>query len=190
MAAIIALDPQNRRHRRQAAELLVENFAAWPAMEIARAEVSTLLAKNRVCLVAVDENDRVVGLVGGLPDYDGNVWELHPLVVKKSEQGRGIGRQLVAAIERAAKARGAITMMLGTDDESGATTLSGCDLYDGLWKRVSEIQNLKNHPYSFYENCGYSIIGVVPDANGYGRPDILMAKRLREKKSGGQKGER
>lgn len=94
-------------------------------MEIARAEISTLLAKNRICLIALDENDTVVGLAGGLPDYDGNVWELHPLVVKKSEQGRGIGRRLVEAIERQARARGAVTMMLGTDDETGATSRRG-----------------------------------------------------------------
>lgn len=175
---IRALDPQNRRHRRQAAELLVENFEAWPAMEIARAEVSTLLAKNRVCLVALDRDDTVVGLVGGLPDYAGNVWELHPLVVKKSEQGRGIGRGLVEAIEREARAKGAITMMLGTDDEVGGTSLSGVDLYENLWEQIAHIRNLHDHPYSFYEKCGYTVIGVVPDANGYGRPDILMAKRL------------
>ena len=182
MVTIIALDPQNRRHRRQAAELLVENFAAWPAMEIARAEIGTLLAKNRVCLIAVDEKNNVVGLVGGLPDYDGNVWELHPLVVKKSEQGKGIGKRLVAAMERAAKARGALTMMLGTDDETGATSLSGCDLYENFWEKIRDIRNLKGHPYSFYEKCGYTITGVVPDANGSGRPDILMAKRLGRRK--------
>ena len=178
MATIVTLDPQNRRHRRQAAELLVENFAAWPAMEIARAEVSTLLARNRICLVALNEKNDLVGLVGGLPDYDGNVWELHPLVVKKSEQRKGIGKRLVTAIERAAKARGAVTMMLGTDDEIGATTLSGCDLYEDLWLKVRDIASLKPHPYTFYEKCGYTVIGVVPDANGTGRPDILMAKRL------------
>lgn len=181
MINIKALDSQNRRHRRQAAGLLVENFAAWPAMEIARAEISTLLAKNRICLIALDENDTVVGLAGGLPDYDGNVWELHPLVVKKSEQGRGIGRRLVEAIERQARARGAVTMMLGTDDETGATSLSGTDLYENLWERIAHIRNLHDHPYSFYEKCGYTIVGVVPDANGYGRPDILMAKRLGKK---------
>ncbi len=178
MITILTLDPQSRRHRRQAAELLVENFAAWPAMEIARAEIRTLLAKNRVCLIAVNEKNDVVGLVGGLPDYDGNVWELHPLVVKKSEQGKGIGKRLVAAIERAAKARGAVTMMLGTDDETQATTLSDCDLYENLWEKICHIRNLKGHPYSFYEKCGYVITGVVPDANGTGRPDILMAKRI------------
>ncbi|MCA9940912.1 MAG: AAC(6')-Ia family aminoglycoside 6'-N-acetyltransferase, partial [Anaerolineales bacterium] len=25
---------------------------------------------------------------------------------------------------------------------------------------------------------GYAIVGVVPDANGWGKPDIIMAKRI------------
>jgi aminoglycoside 6'-N-acetyltransferase I len=59
------------------------------------------------------------------------------------------------------------------------TSWSGVDLYGvDLWKAIANIQNYKNHPYSFYENCGYKIVGVVPDANGFGKPDIMMAKRV------------
>jgi aminoglycoside 6'-N-acetyltransferase I len=29
-----------------------------------------------------------------------------------------------------------------------------------------------------YGKVGYYVVGVVPDANGFGKPDILMAKRL------------
>lgn len=34
------------------------------------------------------------------------------------------------------------------------------------------------HPYEFYQTLGFVILGVIPDANGLGKPDILMAKRL------------
>jgi aminoglycoside 6'-N-acetyltransferase I len=34
------------------------------------------------------------------------------------------------------------------------------------------------HPYEFYQKLGYVIVGVIPDANGPGKPDILMAKSL------------
>ncbi len=91
------------------------------------------------------------------PIIDGNVWELHPLVVKKSEQRRGIGRRLVA-IERRPR-KGAVTMMLGfTDDETGATSLSGTDLYEPV-ERIAHIRNLHDHPYSFYENAAIPLSG-------------------------------
>jgi len=35
-------------------------------------------------------------------------------------------------------------------------------------------------PFEFYQKCGFVIVGVVPDANGLGKPDILMAKRVAE----------
>jgi hypothetical protein len=42
----------------------------------------------------------------------------------------------------------------------------------------AKIKNLHRHPFEFYQKAGFSIVGVVPDANGPGKPDILMAKRL------------
>jgi hypothetical protein len=38
----------------------------------------------------------------------------------------------------------------------------------------------RGHPFEFYQKCGFVIVGVVPDANGYSKPDILMAKRVAE----------
>lgn len=177
------LDRQNRRHRRQASELLMENPELWPAMEIARAVIKTLLAPNRVCLCAIDDKDNIVGLVGGLPDYDGFVWELHPLVVKKVQQGHGIGRRLVKALEKEAANRGALTVILGTDDLTGSTSLSNVDLYDNTGGRIANTVCREHHPYEFYTKCGYSIIGVVPDANGVGKPDILMGKGIAKKQN-------
>jgi aminoglycoside 6'-N-acetyltransferase I len=29
-----------------------------------------------------------------------------------------------------------------------------------------------------FGKCGFAVAGVVPDANGRGKPDILMAKRI------------
>ncbi len=31
---------------------------------------------------------------------------------------------------------------------------------------------------ALYQKRGFVIVGVVPDANGLGKPDILMAKRI------------
>jgi aminoglycoside 6'-N-acetyltransferase I len=59
------------------------------------------------------------------------------------------------------------------------TSLSNVDLYEDLWDKIKNIRNLKNHPFEFYQKLGYIISGVVIDANGIGKPDILMSKRVR-----------
>jgi aminoglycoside 6'-N-acetyltransferase I len=100
------------------------------------------------------------------------------MVVRSDRRRNGIGRALVADLESQVRARGGLTVMLGTDDEDAMTTLGGADLYTNLGQQIAAIRNLKNHPYEFYQKCGYTIIGVMPDANGRGKPDIYMAKKI------------
>ena len=164
----------------QAARLLVLAFAhygSWTTMEEARLEVKEMLVPDRLVRAAV-EGDDVLGWVGGIPTYDGNVWELHPLVVRSDRQRQGIGTWLVQDFERQVMERGGLTIQLGTDDVAGQTSLSGTNLYEDTWDKIRTIRNLKGHPYAFYEKLGYTIIGVMPDANGRGKPDIYMAKRI------------
>lgn len=175
--------PTDESAIRQAAELLVIGFAthwphAWPDMAAALAEVREALEPDKICRIALDDDGTVLGWIGGIPNYDGNVWELHPLVVRPNRQRQGIGRALVADLEAQVAARGGLTLWLGTDDEDDMTSLAGVDLYDDLLGRLAAIRNLKGHPFEFYRKCGFVIAGVVPDANGPGKPDILMAKRV------------
>lgn len=168
---------------RQIAALLVESFAtnwpeAWPDMESAVEEVRESFEAERISRVALDEDGTVLGWVGGISQYRGHVWELHPLVVRISRQGQGIGRALVADLEERVKERGGVTIILGSDDVNQQTTLAGINLFPRVWEHVAHIRNLKQHPYEFYQKQGYVITGVVPDANGLGKPDILMAKSV------------
>ena len=110
--------------------------------------------------------------------YDGHVWELHPLAVTAAMRGQGVGRALVNDLEAIAKARGGLTLWLGTDDEDHQTSLAGVDLYPNVLEHVTAIKNLRRHPFEFYQKLGFVIVGVMPDANGLGKPDIFMAKRI------------
>lgn len=180
---IISLSPDDDALIHQAAQLLVDAFQehwpdAWPTLEQGLEEVHEMLETGRICRAAVDEQGKLLGIIGGIPGYDGNVWELHPLAVQPSSQGRGVGRALVEDLEEQLRARGGLTITLGTDDEDGMTSLSSADLYENLWEKIRDIRNLKGHPFEFYQKLGYVITGVVPDANGRGKPDILMAKRI------------
>ena len=180
---IITLSKDNEPIIEQAAQLLVDAFHehwpdAWPTLEEGYKEIGEMLEMGRICRVAVDHKGNLLGIIGGIPGYDGNVWELHPLAVQPSLQGQGIGRALVEDLEAQVRSRGGLTITLGTDDEDGMTTLANTDLYEDLWEKIRGVRNLKGHPFEFYQKMGYVISGVVPDANGPGKPDILMAKRV------------
>jgi aminoglycoside 6'-N-acetyltransferase I len=126
----------------------------------------------------VDETGNALGWIGGIKQYDGNVWELHPLVVGGDTRGKGVGRALVEDLEEQVRQRGGLTIWLGTDDEDDQTSLSGVNLYPNVWEHLTKIRNLRDHPFEFYQKLGFVIVGVMPDANGRGKPDIYMAKRV------------
>ncbi|HEY0071714.1 MAG TPA: GNAT family N-acetyltransferase [Chloroflexia bacterium] len=182
---IIDLTPEDEGVVRQVAALLFEAFRehwpeAWPDMDSALEEVRESFAEGRISRVAVGEGGEVLGWIGGLPEYDGRVWELHPLAVNPAHQRQGIGSTLVADLEEQVRQRGGLAIMLGSDDDDNMTTLSGVDLYPNVWEHIGRIRNLKGHPYEFYQKLGFTITGIVPDANGWGKPDILMAKRVKQ----------
>ena len=139
--------------------------------------MENILAPDRIAMIAVD-NNHLVGLIGAIPQYGTTGWELHPLVVDEKYRNRGIGRSLEAALVQEVKKAGGIVIYLGTDDERFQTSLSQEDLFDDPYTKIKNIKNLNNHPYSFYEKLGFIICGVIPDANGVGKPDIIMAKRI------------
>jgi aminoglycoside 6'-N-acetyltransferase I len=151
---------------------------SWPDMESARVEVAEVFQPGRICRVAVAEDGTVLGWVGGISQYNGRAWELHPLVVHPAYQGQGVGRALVADLEAQVRARGGVTIFLGTDDVDSQTSLSNVDVYPDPLTHLARLQNLNRHPFEFYQKVGFAIVGIIPDANGPGKPDILMAKRV------------
>jgi aminoglycoside 6'-N-acetyltransferase I len=86
--------------REQAATLLVHEFDAprgWPNIELAREEVAYVLRGGFA--FGLTDADVLLGWVGGLPEYAGRVWELHPMVVRREHRRR----EMAASLRRHSK---------------------------------------------------------------------------------------
>jgi len=176
---IINMTQLNENQIIQAAQILTDGIPiGWPTLKDALAEINELLIPENTLLAAV-ENDIVVGWGGILPKYNGNVFEIHPLVVRSDRRRQGIGRAIVTALEDEARRQGGLTIYAGADDErgDGETSLANVDLYDDLPGKIKSFFP-GTHQSGFYIKLGYKIIGVMPDANGIGKPDIYLGKRL------------
>jgi len=167
--------------REQAAAILVAALAhvpsAWRDMDTARAEVSTFVDSEERLAIAAVEDERMLGWIGAIR-HSSHAWELHPLVVDPVHQRRGCGTLLVRALEREARRAGIWTIWLGADDDFGGTSLFGVDLFPDVLGHLQRLVSTGKHPYGFYHRQGYVPVGVLPDVNGPGRHDILMAKRI------------
>ncbi|PCC70792.1 aminoglycoside 6'-N-acetyltransferase I [Nannocystis exedens] len=162
----------------QAAELLHARMPeGWPDVDAAREEVDAALDPARIAR-AVIADDTLLGWAAANERYTDHVWEIHPLVVRVDRERSGVGRTLVRDLEDRVRAMGIHTMFVGSDDELGLTSLAGVDLYPDVIGHLARLQNLRGHPIGFYRRLGYSVIGVMPDANGFGQHDIYLARRL------------
>src|SRR5690606_2494014 len=154
----------------------------WQDMDSARAEVRGLFVPENINRVALGGDGQMIGWVGAMPMYRNRVWELHPLAVTAALRGGGIGRALVEDLERHVAERGRQTLWLGSDDENFETTMGGVDLYPDIPGAIRDFRVLRGeHPGGFYLKLGFRISGVLPDANGPGKPDIFFAKRVGER---------
>jgi aminoglycoside 6'-N-acetyltransferase I len=151
--------------------------AAWLRdLDAAREELADALAPGKTALVLL-EGPAPIAWVAAAPDW-GRIWELHPLIVAVDHQRRGHGLRLVRAIEHIARAAGALTMLVGTSDTVGATSLSNVELYDHPGARLDGMTVRAPHAVEFWQRAGYTIVGVLPDAEGPGLPSIQLSRRL------------
>jgi aminoglycoside 6'-N-acetyltransferase I len=163
----------------QAAQILTDSLPlGWPTLDDAMNEINELLVPQNT-LLAVVENDTVLGWGGILSKYDGHVFEIHPLAVRSDRRKQGLGKAIVAALEDEARKQGGLTMLACADDEkgNGGTSFANVDLYEDLPEKIKYFSP-GTHQSGFYLKLGYKIIGVMPDANGPGKPDIYLGKRL------------
>lgn len=179
---IIDLDRANIDHLEQVAEILQGSFRGlcpdYEQIELARVRVLESFEDHQLSRVAIEDDGFILGWIAGISMYRGNVWEIDPLAVRVGYQRKGVGRRLVEDFESTVASLGGITIWLGTDDESGRTSLSGRNLYPDVLGKARAIEDAGGHPFKFYQHLGFEVVGLLPDANGPGKPDIYMAKRV------------
>jgi aminoglycoside 6'-N-acetyltransferase I len=177
---IVDLDQLSAAQQDQLTELTfdagAEHSPGWhPTLASARETIDE--ARDKLARVLLDEEARPVAWIAASHDW-GRLWEIHPMIVARAHQRRGFGRLLVREIEVRAARAGALTLTLSTSDMTGATSLSGVDLFADPARRLVELTTTKPHPVSFWIRLGFVVVGVTPDAEGPGMPSISLAKRL------------
>jgi aminoglycoside 6'-N-acetyltransferase I len=142
-------------------------------------EVEECIKGTNICK-GIKLKNKLIGWGGLKPMYD-KTWELHPLVIIDEFQDKKYGKILLNEIERVANKNGIIGIVAGSDDETNSTSISEKEINgENIFDEIKNIKNYKNHPYEFYIKCGYSIIGIIPNANGQNKPDIWLWKDIRK----------
>jgi aminoglycoside 6'-N-acetyltransferase I len=174
----------------RASEILLEAFLEakmWPNINEKEASdaVKELTTEENIC-IGIKVDNQLIGWVGLMPRYE-KTWELHPMAILPKFQKKGYGKYLLNELEKFARERGIIGIIVGSDDETNKTSLSETEINgENIFKELENIKNYKNHPYEFYKKCGFIIVGIIPNANGPKKPDILMWKDIRNEEPRGK----
>ena len=157
-------------------EAFKENAPEWlPTVDLARKQVTSATSAGRLGRVVLEQYE-VAGWIGIIKGK--RVWEIHPIAIAIEHQYKGLGHLLVEDVARIAKEAGALTLFAGTSDEVGTTNLFGADLYADPASFIKGIEATGRNPFKFWQNAGFTVVGLMPDAEGIGKPAIHLARRL------------
>ena len=180
-ARIVDLEEHDADRIDQLAHILLESFTRFspdwlPTLEDAIDEVTESFEPGRLSRVLVNDADDVLGWIGAFEDE--HAWEIHPIVVAPDQRRHGFGAMLVADILGLARDAGASVVWAGTSDETGATSLSSADLYRDPLGAMAGLTAEPDHPVHFWRAQGFTLVGVLPDNEGPGKPGLHFAKAL------------
>jgi aminoglycoside 6'-N-acetyltransferase I len=180
MIEIVDLDTRDSAVIEQLAiltfEAFKENMPDWvPTIDLARDKVLEASGNQKHARV-LKLHDEVVGWFGLTKRQ--YLWEIHPIAVAIEHQYQGFGRMLVEDAARIAKDAGALTLFAGTSDEVGTTNLFGADIYSNPSDSIRNLKATRRSPFEFWEHAGFTVVGLMPDEEGVGKPGIHLARRL------------
>ncbi len=172
---------EDSSHVDAAAHILVAAFKdrspAWPTFAAGHATVSEFVDSPHISYGAFLDNE-LIGWVGATPSYNGQSWEIQLLGVSPQWQRRGIATSLLKLLSEAVQRNGGHTLFVWCDDESESTTIGGKDIFTTPLEAIQAHVSGPRHAGGFYEQFGFVRCGILPNANGLGKPDILYAMAI------------
>lgn len=175
------VEPEDHRFLEDAAVLLQMVYPQLLySQEEAEGELLRVHQEGSVFLVYLDQG-QLAGMIGARLTHGSTGYELYPHVVSPEYQNKGIGSTLLTMLEEELTRREGTVLFLAVEDELGQTSLYGEKLFHQTILPLHQVQTSQDHPLDFYRHRGFKITGVIPDAFGEGRPDILLAKSLIQK---------
>lgn len=167
-------------------ESMREFSSAWPTFDASLGELLDAARREEgILLAAVSPAQRLCGMLSGAPEYVGQVLRVDLVAVTAEFQRRGVGRMLMQSLAEIGRNRGYHSLLARVPDEAGRTPLAGVELYpsplahlQALKENLSGRNPALDHPVSFFLRLGFHLCGVVPDAHGCGRPEILLSRRI------------
>lgn len=169
------------KYAKACAEILRQTYPEdYDAPQSKETILHLLKGKNR--LFIAEESERVIAFVGVLRHVFPYAYQIEPLIVKEPFRGQGVGGRLLELIEFKLKDEGVRTLFITGPDTTGETSLYNKDLFDGegIVHHLSTV-DYGHEALSFYTKRGYQVSGVIPEANGAGKPEIMLAKRISQK---------
>ena len=165
----------------QIATFLVECFRAYarewcPDIASGRMKIRESFSADRRSRVLANDDGIALGWAGAIVGE--NVWEIHPIAVSPAFQRRGYGSLLVNDIIELARTNNAVAVWAGTGDTTDSTNFSKIDLYRSAANALQDVTAPQDHPVHFWSRMGFSLVGVMPDEEGLGKPGIHFAKRI------------
>ncbi len=180
MITLVDLDLEDTaqvdRLARMTFEAFQEHAPDWvPTIDLALNKVKATGKPGRFGRVILQQG-QACGWIGVIKGQ--HIWEIHPIAVAIERQNKGLGRLLVEDVARIAKDAGALTLFAGTSDETGTTNIFNVDLYASPVQAINDLEATGRNPFEFWLSVGFAIVGVMPDAEGLGKPGIHLARRV------------